>query len=193
MLIYKNESEIKFFKAKMQEGQKIATTIVSEFNNLPFTDITKLEQLKALIHDPQAYMIDALTVPEQKLFGVTLSKQKVFNLMDIDTEPLLTLIKEHDQMALSCFLEVGKVVSGSFEVDTKLLDKVLERYEIHAVTSKEKQVAEALLMAIDGIQRMIDLGMINKDFLQNHKITSWIRQADNKLFINPSFFAQHSR
>jgi len=157
MLIYKDEYEITQLKERVMFGHAIAVKLVDTFNALPLQKIKTLDQLKRLVQDPDSFISEMLPLQtDQKLFGVTINRAKAIQLIDMDTRPLLETLQASDKRLLSEFMDNA---SDKLEIDPKRLAESIKRWEVVAVTDKQKAVANALLSIEQGINSLVQMNI----------------------------------
>ncbi len=156
MILFKDEYEIEQLKERVQEGQRIAKAIADEFNKLPLNAVKTTQQIKQLVQDPETFIGNAIQVPDGfNLLGFKISRAKLAGLIDMDTEPLKAMIRNADKRLLAEFFENA---ADKIEISPAKLTESMKRWEVTAVTPREKRVAEAFIQIQKGLLELEAMG-----------------------------------
>jgi len=196
MEVFSDEIGKRNFKGEVNSGLELCRPIYMAWNKLPLEPIRTTDQLRGLISgDLSAFLVKMLPAQAEpvKLMGITLKPARIIELMDIDTTEVEQIREQLRGHSIGAFLSVATVEKAGLAIDKNKLDQELKKFGMYAVSKKQIEAAQACKAAVEAIQKLITLGLVNANYFLNREGKDWIKYNGvngDQLDVHPRFMGQ---
>lgn len=191
-LIYESAYEISVYKAKINKGYLLAHDLLYHLDTLEINSLSEISEFKTLLKNPVGYLISKLPETSTKFFGVEVSPEKVFSLLDLNYQTILNMLTPVNVEKINLFLEVGCLDENGFlQISDELLEAATDKFRIYVESDEEIQFWENYLKVIEGINNLIRLGVPPSTFTTQTR--NWLVKKQNSRYFEPThrFFLKH--
>ncbi|MDP3442560.1 MAG: hypothetical protein Q8T08_06815 [Ignavibacteria bacterium] len=194
ILIHENYYEIERIKANINKGLLTCIEILFHLDTLDISEIESVRELDSLFKNPKGFFISKLPSIHAELFGLKVSPEKAFDLLDVDFKSILDLINKANKQNVDSFLEVGTLDENGFlQIDQQKMDDLLDSYRVFARTKEEIEFWTVYENVINGINTLIKMGANRIDFLSIPR--NWLlnKQGSKYFEVNHLFFKRYRK